>query len=89
MSNADPWLDLADPTARTVVAQVASLGYHISTFRLPPSLIRTFPGGVELHAVNAAGDAIVVRQDDDGEDDVELRAACLLAMQCGVELDDG
>ncbi|MDB5294566.1 MAG: hypothetical protein JWO31_549 [Phycisphaerales bacterium] len=77
----------ADSTARSLLAQVESLGYRVSTHYLGSSLLRTIPARVEYHAfVVGTGEQHVAHAPDD-EHDAELRAAAALAESVGIDLE--
>jgi hypothetical protein len=80
---------MSDRIAHHVLEQVRTLGYHVSVFELPSSLLG-HPGGVELHAVDDRGEVprVFIAKIGDAEgDDLLYRAACLLAEQVGIDLE--
>lgn len=72
----------------SVLRHVASLGYVVSVFRFPPSVLGSRPGCVEMHALDLRYDppAKHVARVDEGEGgDLDYRCACLLAERVGLE----
>jgi hypothetical protein len=82
-SRAEP----ADPTARTVLAHLRSLGYWVSYHELPASLLGTVPACVECHAVDPDGQQRVAKVVNEGSGDEGYQACCLLAEMAGVDLE--
>src|SRR5258706_10761928 len=75
-----------------LLRHVSSLGFTVSVFRFPASLLGTRPGAIEMHAVDPSTDPPtqhVARVADVDVDDVDYRCACVLAEAVGVELADG
>jgi hypothetical protein len=59
-----------------------ALGYTVSVFRFPPSLLGTWPGCVEVHALDLRTDPPtkhVARVVEGEAGDLDYRCACLLA----------
>lgn len=70
----------------SILDTIRSHGYAVSEFRLPPSLLGTFPAAIEMHAVNVKTDPPeqhIARVDDDGEDAMN-RCVCMLAGMAGM-----
>jgi hypothetical protein len=75
----------------TILRHITSLGYTVSVFRIPSSLLGTRPGSVEMHALDLSVDLPVkhVGRLVEGEGgDLDYRCTCLLAELVGVELPD-
>lgn len=75
----------------TLLRHVTGLGYAVSVFRLPSSLLGQ-PGAVEMHAINLSVDPPqqhVARVLEGEAGDLDYRCACLLAEAVGVDLEDG
>ena len=69
-------------TTAAILDHVRSLGYVVKEFRVN--------GTVEFHAVHLPdGAAQVARCNDDDGDEETYRAACLLAVAVGIDLEDG
>jgi hypothetical protein len=76
----------------TLLRHVTSVGYTVSVFRFPSSLLGTHQGSVEMHALDLSQDppAKHVTRVVEGEGgDLDYRCACLLAELVGIELKDG
>ena len=74
-----------------LLRQIASLGYTVSVFRIPSSLLRR-PGFVEMHAVDsstAPPQQYLARVVEVEAKDVDYHCACVLAEAVGIELQDG
>lgn len=76
---------LQDLTARHLVALIRSLGYHVSVFRLGPSMLGE-PGRIEMHAVRDEEETIIAWAEDHLEDGDYL-VACEVAAQVGIDLE--
>jgi hypothetical protein len=71
---------------------VTSLGYTVSVFRFPSSVMGTRPACVEMHALDVSQDppAKHVARVVEGEGGaLDYRCACLLAESLGIDLEDG
>jgi hypothetical protein len=80
MTREDSWQVLG-PTL-TVLRRVASLGFTVSVFRFPSSLLGTWPAYVEIHALDLSRDPPtkhVARVVEGENGDLGHRCACLLA----------
>ncbi|MDB5320411.1 MAG: hypothetical protein JWN40_2042 [Phycisphaerales bacterium] len=68
---------------------MSSLGYNVSVFRLPSSVMDTWPACVEMHALDLSQDPPVkhVARVVEGEGG-DYRCACLLAELVGIDLKD-
>ena len=76
----------------TLLRHVTALGFTVSVFRYPSSLLGTRPGAVEMHALDLTTEPPtkhVARVVEGEAGDLDYRCACLLAEAVGVELDDG
>jgi len=85
----DSWQ--VDGVTRALLRQVSSLGYTVSVFRFPRSLLGAL-GSVEMHALDLSTDPPtqhVARVVEGEAGDPEYRCACLLARMVGIELRDG
>lgn len=74
-----------------VLRQVSSLGYRVSVFRLPGSLLGA-PSAVEMHATDTRPEPAVVhiaRVVESEDADPVLACAVVLAEMVGIELEDG
>jgi hypothetical protein len=73
-----------------LIKQIESLGYAVSVFRNPGSLLGSVGPFVEMHAVKLADpeQQHIARVEGDNDEDV-YRAACLLAQMVEIELEDG
>lgn len=82
---------LRHPLAGSIFRAVIDLGYRVSVFDLPTSLLRTIPPAFEAHAVDTSTDppaVHVVKVIRDGDDEAALyRLACELAASVGIEID--
>jgi hypothetical protein len=73
----------------TILRHVTSLGYTVSVFRIPSSLLGTRLGSVEMHALDLSVDPPtkhVARVVEGEGGDLDYRCACLLAELVGVDL---
>ena len=71
---------------------VMSFGYTVSAFRFPPSLLGTWPGCVEMHALDLPHEPPtkhVARVVEGERGDLDYRCACLLGELVGMDLRDG
>lgn len=81
---------LRHPLAGPIFRAVIDLGYRVSVFDLPTSLLRTIPPAYEAHAVDVSTDppdvhVVKVIRDGDGDDEAALyRLACELAASVGI-----
>lgn len=81
-----------ESTTLTLLRHVTSLGYTVSVFRFPASVLGTRPACVEMHAIDLSQDPPVkhVARVVDGEGgDLDYRCAYLLAELAGIDLKDG
>lgn len=68
--------------ADAILAHIRALGYIVKEFRVN--------GTVEYHAVPVPnGEPQIARCNDGDDDDSAYRAACLLAVAVGIDLEDG
>ena len=73
---------------RTLLHHITSLGYTVSVFRIPSSLLGTRPGSVEMHALDLSVEPPIKRvaRVVEGEaGDLDYRCACLLAELVGAD----
>jgi hypothetical protein len=74
----------------SILRHIGSLGYTVSVFRIPSSLLGTRPGSVEMHALDLSKDPPIkhVARVVEGEaGDLDYRCACLLAEMAGIRLE--
>src|SRR4051812_25790830 len=74
----------------SILHHIESLGYAVSVFHIPSSLLGTVAAFTEMHAVLLAepNDQHIAKVDGHDEDGA-YRAACMLAESVGIELEDG
>jgi hypothetical protein len=90
MTREESWQ--VDGVTLTLLRHVTSLGYTVSVFRFPSSVLGTRPACVEMHALDLSQDPPVkhVARVVEGEGgDLDYRCACLLAELVGIDLADG
>jgi hypothetical protein len=76
----------------TLLRHIAALGYTVSMFRFPPSLLGSRPGCVEMHALDLSHDPPnegTWRGSSRGRLGTGLRCACVRAEFVGAELRGG
>jgi hypothetical protein len=79
-------------TTLAILRHVTALGFTVSVFRFPSSLLGRRPGAVEMHAIDLSSDPPpkqVARVVDGEADDLNYRCACLLAEIVAIDLEDG
>jgi len=75
-----------------LLKQIASLGYTVSVFRFPESMLGASPANIEMHAidvrdvVDGAPRKHVARVTTDEHADPDYACACLLAQAVGIDL---
>jgi hypothetical protein len=77
----------AEGATLTILRHIRSLGYTVSVFRIPSSLLGTRPGPVETHALDLSVEPPtkhVARVVEGEGGDLDYRCACLLAELIGV-----
>ena len=73
----------------TLLRHITSLGYTVSVFRFPASLLGSRPGCMEMDALDLSQDTPtkhVARVVEGEAGDLDYRGACLLAELVGIEL---
>jgi hypothetical protein len=76
----------------TILRHITALGFTVSVFRIPSSLLGTRPGSIEMHALDLSVDPPVkhVARVVEGETgDLDYRCPCLLAELVVLALQDG
>jgi hypothetical protein len=89
MDREDSWK--VEGLTLTLLRQVSSLGYIVSVFRFPASLLGSRPASVEMHAIDPSDDPPtkhVARVVEGEAGDLDYRCACLLAELVGMQLDE-
>jgi hypothetical protein len=84
MTREESWQ--VDGLTLTLLRHVTSLGFTVSVFRFPPSLLGTGPGCVEMHALDLSHDPPtkhVARVIEGEAGDLDYRCACVLAELVG------
>lgn len=79
-------------TTLAILRQITALGFTISVFRFPSSLLGTRAGAVEMHALNLSKDPPdkhVARVVEGESDDLDYQCAWVLAEMVGIDLMDG
>ena len=81
-----------DGVTLTLLRHISSLGYTVSVFRFPSSVLGTRPASVEMHALDLSEDPPVkhVARVVEGEGgNLDYRCACLLAEMVGIDIKNG